>query len=299
MTIAHAIVLGVALGASACKSDMKRAVELVPDDATALVGADIGALRTSPLGRTLAIQVIDNGLEEACGLGLESWRSIVLGCDPERFTSTFVFVVSAEGIGTKAKLECLRTFATKHLGADPWTPREHDGRAELDIAFGGQTAIGLVADGNRVIIAAKEQTDAVRALLADEGTPAATHGLKDVVARADTGRALWVAAKVPAGLPPGAPVAGAKDLVASIGFPGDMVLAASVAYASPDEAAAKADALQGQVEQLASSAASLGLRENPVSKIDVKTNEARVELSARVDQEALTKLLAATFGPVR
>jgi hypothetical protein len=295
----RAITVGIVVGAAACKSDMKRAAELVPNDATVLVGADVGALKQSPLGRTLAVRVIDTSLQEACGLGLESWRSIVFGCDPDRFESTFVFVVSAEGIGTKAKLECLRAFSTKHLGAAPWTPRDENGRVELDIDFGGQTAVGHVVDGSRVVIASTDQSDAVRALIAGEGKPAATHGLEDALARADTSRALWLAAKVPAGLPAGAPAAGAKSIVASVGFPGDMLVAASLAYESPDDASARVEALQRQAEQLAATPGAFGLPANALRGIDVKVRDERLEISARVDAEALTKLSSAMFGPMQ
>jgi hypothetical protein len=289
------MLVGVALGVGSCKSDVQRSIDLVPDEATALVGADVGALRQSPLGRTLPIEVIDGELRSACGLGLDVWRSIVLGCDPERYMSTFVFVVSVEGIGTKAKLECVRALATRTLGTDPWTPRDVDGRVELAIEVAGQTATGHVVDGNRVVIASTQQDDAIRALIAGEGKPAATHGLKDVLDHVDTGRALWVAAKVPPDLPAGAPGAGASSLVASVSFPGDVVLRASAAYADAELADERAAALQRQVDDFA-----VGLPPKLLRRVDVTTDDARLELFVRIDPDVLTKTFTDLAGtPIR
>ena len=288
----------VLLGAVACKSDMKRAIELVPDDATVLVGVDVAALHESPLGRTMAVRVLHGELKEACSLGFDAWRSVVMGCDPDRYEETFVLVVSAEGIGTKTKLECLRSFAEKHLGRNPWTPREHDGRVELDIDFDNGTATGHVVDGNRLVIAPKTQDDAIRALIAGEGRSAATHGLADILARADTSRPLWVAAKVPAELPPGAPIAGAESVVASVGFPSDMVVSASVVYASSSDARARADAAQAEIDEIVTGLGALGIPAKTL-QVDVTTRDERLEVSARLGQDVLESTLAASFGALR
>jgi hypothetical protein len=288
------------VGSSGCKSNMQQAIELVPDSATVIGGMDVAALRQSKVfGGAIAQFVAPLDLGKQCELGLDAWRTIVFGFDPEDYASTFVMVLSADGIGTKTKLDCIRNLAAQSLGTEPWTQHEVDGRVMLDIDFGGDSAKGYVVDGNRLVIGSDAQSDAISALIAGEGTAAVSGGLKDLMGRADPRQPMWVAGKVPAHLPPGAPIVGARDVVASVGLATGVTFSASIAYENAADASARSEALRAQVDEIGASATELGIPSKVIDRVEVSTTDALLEISARISDEEMKAALGGLSGSLR
>jgi len=283
------------LGVSACKGGAADAVKLVPDAATGIGGIDVKALTSSQIytdNKALREQgEAKEGLEaaKACNVPLENWKNVTFGFDPSGGDSKLVLIMNADGIGKKDNLECIKGKMKEAKGgdSDPFTIAEADGKVTIEID--GGEATGWALDDNTVVVAGKDWTAAVKDLIDGKGKSAVDGSLKDVVARADTGKTIWFAGKLPADMAQG-PAAGAKDVAGSIDLSGGVAVAASVGFGSADEASNKASELQKQFDEMKGMATGMGVPQGVVDSVKIEAKDAAVNVAASISNEDAKKL---------
>ncbi len=166
-----------------------KATLLIPEGATVVVGLDVSVFVSHPLFGTLERQLGRRQREQLeaatrCGVGPDKWRTFVIGIDLER--RDMAMVTEAEGLGTKAKLQCLvREIGTFTLSADGKTMSDHTGG-------------GIVIDDDAVAFATPAWMTPLADRIEGRGTAAVEGSLRAAWSRADPAAPLWFAGLVPA-----------------------------------------------------------------------------------------------------
>ena len=79
-------------------------------------------------------------------------------------------------------------------GKDPWTVAEADGKKILEMPDG---TVGYVVNEGSLVVASKDVTGKVKELIDGKGASVFDGPLKDVIARADTSKTIWIAGTIP------------------------------------------------------------------------------------------------------
>jgi hypothetical protein len=282
-------------GLTACKGAGADSAKLIPDAATVVAGIDVAGLVKSGVYTANKEQIEKDGKElldaaNACNLGLDKLESITVGFDPA--TRGFAAVVRAEGIGNPANLECARAKISEQEGKDPWTVAEADGKKILEMPDG---TVGYVVNEGSLVVASKDWTGKVKELIDGKGASVFDGPLKDVIARADTSKTIWIAGTIPEERVKGTPGEGAKDAAGSIDLGSGVTISGSIGFGSADDATKKKAELQQQFEGMKALAGTLGIPQPVVDsvKIDASGSAVTVTVTATEDDmKALQGLLA-------
>jgi hypothetical protein len=279
------------LSLAACKGGGADSAKLIPDAATMVGGADIKAVLASK-AYTENKALIETGdtkefldAATACNLGTDKWKSVVFGGDTTK--QQFAIVVNADGIGKEENLTCINGKMKEKSGKDAFKIEDKDGKKQLTMDDGG---VGYIVNEGTLVVATKDWAAPVKELVDGKGKSVFDGALKDVIARADTGKHVWVAGTLPAEMLKGSPGEGAKDATASLDLSGGVGVAASVGFATADEATKKKDELQKQFDQFKGMAGGMGVPQTVVDSVKIDASGTTVTLAAKATEDDLSKI---------
>ncbi len=277
------------LGVAACKGGGADSAKLIPDVATVVGGIDVKALVGSKAYSDNKDKIETGEFKavveaaSACNVGTDKWKSVTFGADPDK--NQFAAIVNADGIGKDDNLNCIAGKIKEKSGEEPWKLEEKDGKKVLT-AKDGQ---GWVINEGSVVFASKDWVTAVGDLVAGKGKSVFDGTLKEVIGRADTGKHVWVAGQVPASAAQG-PIAGAKDAAVSLDLAGGLAVAASVGFASAEDATKQKDALQKQFDEMKGMAGAVGVPQTVVDSVKIDASGTAVSVAAKATDDDLKKI---------
>jgi hypothetical protein len=289
------VLVGALSGLGACKGAGADSAKLIPDAATVVAGIDVAGLVKSGVYTANKEQIEKDGKEVldvlgACNLGLDTFKNVAVGFDPG--TRGFAAVVTAEGVGKAENLECVRGKIEAQEGKSPWTAEDKDGKKVLLLEDG---AVGYVVNEGSIVVASKDWSGKVKDLIDGKGSSVFDGPLKEVIARADTSKTIWIAGTIPQERLKGTPGEGAKDAAGSIDLGSGIAISGSIAFASADDATKKKDELTKQLETMKPLAGTLGIPKAVVDSVEIGASGSAVTVSVRAtedDMKALEELLA-------
>lgn len=277
------------LGVAACKGGGADSAKLIPDAATVVGGIDVKALVGSKAYTDNKDKIETGEFKEmvdaatACNLGTDKWKSVTFGADPDK--NQFAVIVNADGIGKDENLTCVAGKIKEKKGEEPWKVEEKDGKKVLTMKDGQ----GWVINDGSIVLASKDWVTAVGELVGGKGKSVFDGALKDVIGRADTGKHIWAAGNIPASAAQG-PAAGAKDAAVSLDLSGGVAIAASVGFASADEATKKKDELQKQFDEMKGMAGAVGVPQTVVDSVKIDASGNAVTVAAKATDDDLKKI---------
>ncbi len=279
------------LGVAACKGGGGDAAKFIPEAATMVGGVDLAGLQGTQSWKDNKEMVESQGKDvldamSACNLGLDKWKSLTVGFDPNGGDAKMSAVIVADGVGKKENLDCAAgKIKEKSGGEDPWTAEE-DGKV-LKMKEGG--AVAYVVDDNTLVVAGKDWADSVKKLTKGEGKSAFDGSLKDVIGRTDTSKHVWFAGKLPD------EAKGAAKMLGDVGEPQDIAgwmsmgsgleLFVAVGLKSSDEAGKAKDAIQTQFDGFKAMAGQVGVPQGVVDSVKFDTKDTAVTVSAKASDE--------------
>lgn len=289
-TLCTAILALGFVGLPGCKGAGADAAKLIPDAATVVAGVDVAALVKSGVYASSKDQIEKEGnavLEagKACNLGVDTFKTVTIGFDPA--TRGFAAVVNADGIGKVENLDCLSAKLEEQDGRKPWTIEEKDGKKVLALEDG---TLGYIVNEGSLVFASKDWTGKVKELIDGKGSSVFDGPLKDVIARADTGKTIWIAGTIPSERLKGTPGEGAKDAAGSIDLGSGIDISGSIAFGSPDDATKKKDELTKQLETMKPLADTLGVPKAVIDSVEIGASGSAVTVSVRATEEDLKQL---------
>lgn len=300
-TLATTTLAAALLSLGACKGGgaAGEAAKLIPDAATVIGGVDLQAAMKSPL-YTENKEKLEGGegkevLEaaKACNLGPDTWKSVVMGADPEGGDKKMAFVVTATGVGKKENLECISgKIKEQNDGEEPWTMEEKDGKLVLTIDGGDGT--GYVVDENTIAVAGKDWAGAVKELVDGKGKAAIDNSLKDVLGRTDMKKTVWGAGIVPASMATG-PADGMTSGAMWIDMSSGLELMASIGMKDAESATKHAEDFNKQFEGVKGMAGPMGVPEGVIESVKIEAKDDAINVSAKASSDDL-KALAAKAG---
>lgn len=190
-------------GLTACKGGGTSATggKLIPEQATIMVGVDVGGLMKSKAytDNKAALESRSEYKEmaeaaKACNLDPEkALNSVLLGTDAK---DNFAVVLSGEGLGDEKNLSCIADKAKeKNNGKAPFTIADEGGKKVLKSEDGDGT--GYIVDGRTVVVASKNWAAAVKDLVDGKGKSAQDGPHKDLWNRADQSKHIWFSGVAP------------------------------------------------------------------------------------------------------
>ncbi|MCH9685569.1 MAG: hypothetical protein K0V04_29330 [Deltaproteobacteria bacterium] len=279
------------LGVAACKGGGGgAAAKFIPEAATVVGGMDLSALQGTQSWKDNKSMVESQGKEVldamgACNLGLDKWKSVTFGVDPNGGDGKMVVAVVADGLGKKENLECAAGKIKEKAGEEPWTAEE-EGKV-LKMKDGG--AVAYVVDDNTVVLAGKDWAEDVKKLTKGEGKSAFDGSLKDTIARTDTGKHIWFAGKLPDEAKGMAKMAGdigePQDVAGWMDMSGGLELFVAVGLKSSDEAGKAKDAISTQFEAMKGMAGQFGVPQGVVDSVKFDTKDTAFTVSAKASAE--------------
>jgi hypothetical protein len=162
-------------------------LELIPEAATVVGGVDVAVLVKLPIWATLrpSLPPREDGLlaaGERCGVGPGTWRSFVIGTEPQ--SRQMAMVVSATGLGKPETLRCLALDIGFSLSEDAKRMSDHTGG-------------GVVIDDDSIAFATTGWMDRLAARIDGHGKGVAEGPLEACLARTDRTKTLWFAGVLP------------------------------------------------------------------------------------------------------
>jgi len=286
---ASALAVGV-IGLPGCKGAGADAAKLIPDAATVVAGIDVAGLVKSGVYISNKDQIEKDGKAvldagNACNLGVDKFKTVTIGFDPA--TGGFAAVITAEGVGKLENLDCVNAKIEAQDGSKPWTVEEKDGKKVLAMQDG---AVGYIVNEGSLVVASKDWTGKVKELIDGKGNSVFDGPLKDVIARADTGKTIWIAGSIPAERLKGTPGEGAKDAAGSIDLGSGIDISGSIAFASPDDATKKKDELIKQLETMKPLADTLGVPKPVIDSVEIGASGSAVTVRVRATEDDLKQL---------
>jgi hypothetical protein len=295
-----ALVLCGLSGLVGCKGAGADSAKLIPDAATVVAGVDVAGLVKSSVYTANKAEIEKDGKEmldiaSACNLGIDTFKSVAVGFDPK--SRGFAAVIMADGVGKPENLECVRGKLEAQQGSSPWKVEEQAGKKVLVLEDG---TVGYLVNEGSLVVASKDWSGKVKDLIDGKGSSVFDGPLKDVIARADTGKTIWIAGLIPPERLAGTPGEGAKDAAGSIDLGSGIAIAGSIGFGSADDATKKKDELTKQLEAMRPLADTLGVPKPIVDSVEISASGSAVTVSARATEEdvkALAGLLAAKKRP--
>lgn len=296
-TLATTTCAAALLSLTACKGGggaAGDAAKLIPDAAKVVGGVNIESAMKSPL-YTDNKDMLEKGDQKdameaakACNLGPDTWKSVVMGADPEGGEDKMAFVITATGLGKKENLECISgKIKEKNDGKEPWTMEEKDGKLVLTIDEGKAT--GYVVNDNTLAVAGKDWAGAVKELVDGKGKPAIENSLKDVVGRTDMSKTVWAAGVIPASMAAG-PADGMTNGAMWVDMGSGLELMASIGVKDADTATKKAEELNKQFEGVKGMAGPMGVPQGVIDSVKIEAKDAALNVSAKATADDLKKI---------
>ncbi len=270
--------------------------KLIPEQATIMVGIDVGGLMKTKL-------YTDNKAEfekqseykemadaaKACNLDPEkALSSILIGTDGK---ANVVAVLKGEGLGVEANLNCIAEKGKeKNGGKVPFTIADDGGKKILKME--GDKGTGYIVDGTTLVFASAAWTGAVKDLIDGKGKPAIDGPNKDLFARADQSKHIWAAGLVPAELAGGAKSVGAepKDMSGSLDLSDGIAIKLAVGLASADQAKELKKKADEAMPGAKIGAAMVGLPAKAVETIKIDTKDNQITLEASLTNDDIKTL---------
>jgi hypothetical protein len=165
---------------------------------------------------------------------------------------------------------------------------DKDGKLTLSIDGGKLT--GWAVSENTLVVASKDWTSAVQEMIDGKGKPAVDNSLKEVYARADTKKHVWVAGTVPDAMIKGTPAEGAKNVTGSVDLSSGLAILASVGFGTAEDATAKATELQTQFDGVKGMATGVGVPQPIVDSVKIEAKDTTVSIQASATEEDLKKV---------
>lgn len=289
-TFTTALAATALFGITACKGGGSASgTKLIPEQATILVGIDVGGLTKTKLysenkAMMEAAPEAKEMMEAAkgCNLDLEKMGSIVIGTDGAESKPNVTAVISGEGVGVEANLTCIADKAKEKSGKAPFTVEGKELKME------GDDGVGYIVDDKTVVIATTAWASATKDLIDGKGKSAADGPNKDLFGRADQSKHIWFAGILPAaatGQLKGSPAEGLKDISGSV----DLSNGVAFTVAAGTESAEKAEELKKQAEEqfgMAKGMAGLfGVPQGVVDSVKFGTDGNAISVSAAASAE--------------
>jgi len=273
-----------------CKGGAAAGGKYIPEAANVVGGIDLAGIQSTKLWTDhLKGMVESKGKDQldamaACNLGLDKWKSVTIGASNDFDNDKMALVVVADGIGKKENLECAFTKMKEKEGTDPWTVKE-DGKV-LEMAKDGTVA--YVVDDNTLAVAGKAWASDVQKLTKGEGKSVFDGEMKDLIGRADRGKQVWFAGKLPDAVGAMAKEqlgATPKDVAGYVDFSSGIAMQASVGVGTKEEAESvktKVEALFALVKDQAKSA---GASEGTINSVKFGTDGAALTVEAKANDD--------------
>lgn len=295
---AHGSAMTLAHACAATRVDTR---DLLPDEATIIVGIDVAALRRSAWFSDLeavarAHPDVARALApvERCGITLASQREIAVALSEH---DDAVLVVRADGLGKPATLDCIARELKKTIGVSPWTRRTTGCASVLEVTGGeGQ---GFSLDEDTVVIASRGWKTRVADRLAGKGASAMTGKLAWAWTRVDVSRTVWFAADVPASAAKGLGPKGAalRHVGGSVDAPAGLHVEVTSGFVDAADAAAAAKEIETQLGQLRLAAPMFGIPSGVADGVSVIAHGTRLDLTAKISEDDLRTLRELLAGP--
>ncbi|MGB1275002.1 MAG: hypothetical protein ACPG77_04565 [Nannocystaceae bacterium] len=274
------------IGLTACKGGGGAAAsKLIPEQATIIGGMDLGGLMGSSLYKDNKDKMQDEKAKEmmeaakGCNIDIEKLGSVVFGTDGGE---NVAFVITGAGIGEEANIDCIGKKIEEKDGKAPWTK---DGKT-LTLDEGKATA--YLVDGKTVAFASKSWAGAVKELVDGKGKAAVDGPNKDLFARADKSKHIWVAGKVPEGM--AAMAKGVKDFSGYVHFSGGLQIHAAAGFATAEEASALKDMAAGGLQMAKPMLKQQNLPETLTDDIKIDAKDTVLSVDAKISDEDLKKV---------
>jgi hypothetical protein len=283
------------LGLAACKGGGGDAAKFIPEAATVIGGADLAALQGTQSWKDNKDKFEAQAKEQldamnACSLGLDKWKAVSFGADTsgdDKWAATIV----ADGVGKKENLECAHGKLKEKMGKDPWTAEEE---GKLLKNFMDEGNAGYVVDDNTVVLAGKGWAEDVKKLTKGEGKSAFDGKLKDVIARTDTGKHMWLAGLADESMKEMAKGAGEigepQDFAGWIDTSGGLEVWASVGFKSADDATKAKDSVQKMFDGFKGMAGQFGVPQGVVDSVKFDTKDTAATVTAKISDSEMKEL---------
>lgn len=295
--------LAVLVIVASCKGGGRgKLEELVPDGATGIVSVDVKTIAASELygkmrDRASALPEVKaklDALRDKCSLDDEKMESYVAGFDV--LGQNFVLAVRMPKLGTKDAVQCAIDQLASEQEKGLVTIGEDGGRVTLDIA--GGNAKGFAVDDDTLVVVSKGWAEAVTMRSKGEGKAAVDNNLKEAVALADRGRALWLAGELPPVFAPrleSLPIKGLQRVGASFDMTAELDMELAGGFADEAAATAAKDALTQGFEAGKAEAVAQGIPQATVDGVSFATDGKIVRIKAKVPLLELIDLSIASF----
>lgn len=266
--------------------------KLVPDGANLLVVFDAKSVFSSPLMKDNMGMLEKSEAGEmftaanGCKVGPETWQKAVLGGDTDG-SNSIVVVGKATGLGKKETLECISKKVNEKEGSEKWKVEEADGKVVVTID--GGDVKGFSGGDDIFVIAGKDYTESVQALIGGNGKSAVDGSLKDAVAAADPGKHVYFAG-VAKGQMAAGPTAGLKHFHGSIDFSSGLAINASLDFGDEGKAKTTADMFSKQFEGLKGMATGMGVPKTILDSVKIEAKGTAVAATMNASTEDLKKV---------
>lgn len=282
-----------------CKGGGAATGKYIPEAATVVGGADLAGIQDSKLYKDHFKTLVESKGKEAldamaaCNLGADKWKSVTFGMTADGGKDKVAVVLVADGLGKKENLECAHgKLKESEGGTDPWTVKE-DGKV-LELPDSG--GIAYVVDDNTIAVAGKDWAADVGKLAKGEGKSVFDGSMKDLLARADTGKQVWFAGSLPEAIGGKATeMLGAtpKDVAGYVDFSSGVAMQMSVGVASKDEAESVKTKIEGLFNAVAKDMAKKqGVSEDTLNSVKFGTDGTAFTVEAKGSDEDVGKSLA-------
>ena len=283
------------LGVAACKGGGGDAAKFIPEAATVVGGVDLAGLQGTQSwkdNKEMALAQVKEPIAalEKCNLGLDKWKSVTFGVDPNG-GEKLAAVIVADGLGKKENLDCAAGEIKKASGGekDPWTAEE-EGKV-LKMEDGN---VAYVVDDNTLVIASKDWAEDVKKLTKGEGKSAFDGKLKDVIGRTDTGKHIWFAGILPEDAKGAAKMAGdigdPQDVAGWMDMSGGLEVWVALGLKDSDQAGKAKDTLSASFEAMKGMAGQMGVPAGVVDSVKFDTKDTAVTVTAKASDEDLKKI---------
>jgi hypothetical protein len=265
-------------------------LDLVPEKATFVVGIDLGALFASQAyadNRPVFEQGVRKAFVEttaACGLGSEQWQWATMGFDA---ASDFAIVLTADGIGRRETVACLREAAGRREGAKPWT--KVDGTLER-YSLGDEMS-AWVLDDCTVVLTSPQWAPDVEPLVAGRGKSVVGGALDPALRRAVAAHHVWYAGLLMTMSLNGSPFVDALDVSGHVDLSSGFASTSLIEFPSATMASERANEMRKKFADAKPMLASAGMPQGVLDRMQFGARDSLVAIEATTTPEELTKIL--------
>lgn len=289
------LVVTALVGLSACKGTGggAEAAKLIPDGAQMMAGINVKALMTSTLyTENKEMMEQDEDAKEAlaamkeCNLDPEKLDSAVIGADDKEH---FVAVITGEGIGVEANLQCIGDKIKEKSGEDAWVIEDKDGKKILNID--GGDAFGHMVSDKMLAIADKEWDAKLVERIDGKGTAAVDGSLKDWYGKAPKDKHLWFAAVTPeAAKGDLGPAGEAKGAWGGMDLSDGLAIEVAAAFENAEKATSVAEEAQKGFDEVKGMAGMIGIPSTVVDSVKIEAKDTDLTVSAKATKEELDQI---------